>query len=244
MRYRNIKGMILRKQNRNESDYYLTIFSPEMGLFNAISKSSRKITSQKGSHLDTLNILNLQIYQLNTTNIVTQCECLNSFFALKENFTKTIYAQTAIEIFQKSIAGNEDSEKLFELLENTLKKFQNFENAELILEEFKIKLLLLIGILPEIKYCFYTGKKWQESDQIYIDNQGHLSSEESITLTEGQLEKIPFKIIKLINFIIEGNQISPKLIIDKEEIITLKKITNIFLRNYLFLEIKSEQLYL
>jgi DNA repair protein RecO (recombination protein O) len=242
MRYLNTKGLILRKQNRGENDYYLTIHSPDLGKINAVSKSSRKILSHQSSHLDVMNISSLQLYNLNDNYIITQCQTEKSYLKIKENYQKSIYAQIVLEIFQKCIAGDDDSQGLFQLLTKTLDQIETGNNEELYLEEFKIKFLNRLGTLPQVAYSFFSGKKWSDDQKIWIDQLGHLSAEEDLSSLQGQIEFVPFKTIKLIHFISQGNILSGKFSISADELKELKKITNLFIYNYLHQEIRSEKI--
>ncbi len=242
MRYLNVTGIILRKQNRGENDFYLTIMSPEIGKFEAYSRASRKITSQKGAHLDTLNVADFQVYTRDSGYLITQCQCSNAHLDIRENYQKTVYAQHILEIFNKGTAGGDSAKELFALLEKTLSKISQSNQYDFILEEFKLRFLQILGTLPEIAYCFYSGKRWSNDEKIWIDHEGHLCSADSLARSKGPHEHIPFSIMKLINFITAGNEVDHNIKIKPQDLLSLKTVTDIFLRNYLHQEIKTEQL--
>lgn len=242
MRYQSLTGLILKKQNRGENDSFLTIFSPELGKINALGKSTRKIISSKGSHLETLNLCHLQIYKLGEQNIVTECRTQKSFLKIKNDLKKSLYAQTVLEITNKSTEGPDQSAEIFQLLISTLNQLEQDNQEEFTLEKFKIRLLNLQGILPEIAYCFYCTEKWQNNQNASLDQLGHLSCQNCVHLSEHKFQPVNFRIIKLIHFLSNTRQTDLNIKVSLEEVFQLRQISNIFLQNLLHQEVKTERL--
>lgn len=242
MRYQSLTGLILKKQNRGENDSFLTIFSPELGKFNAIGKSTRKIISSKGSHLETLNLCQLQIYKLGEQNIVTECRTQKSFLKIKNDLKKALYAQTILEIINKGTDGQDQAAEIFELLISTLNLLELDNQEEFTLEKFKIRLLNLQGILPEIAYCFYCTEKWHDNQNASLDQLGHLSCQNCVHLSEHKLMPVNFRIIKLIHFLSHTRQTDLNLKVTTEEVFQLRQVSNLFLQNFIHQEVKTERL--
>ncbi|MGL5831560.1 MAG: DNA repair protein RecO [Candidatus Altimarinota bacterium] len=242
MRYQSLTGLILKKQNRGENDSFLTVFSPELGKFNALGKSTRKIMSSKGSHLETLNFCHLQIYKLGQQNIITECRTQKSFLKIKNDLKKALYAQTVLEIINKGTDGQEQAAEIFELLISTLNLLELDGQEDFTLEKFKIRLLNLQGSLPEIAYCFYCTKKWLIDQNASLDQLGNLSCQDCVHLSEHKFIPVNFRIIKLIHFLCNTRQSDLNLKITPEELFQLRQVTNLFLQNYLHQDIKTEKL--
>lgn len=246
MRHFVTQGIILKKKSRGENDNLILIFSPEIGKFQAISKSSRKITSSFIGHLETLNICNFQVYKTTHNYTITQCQLYKSYKKIQENLDKMVFALLTLEIIQKSIESEHHHDQAFELLISTLDEIENELNYEFIVENFKIKLLQLLGSLPEIALCFFCSKKWEIEENIWLDQEGHLTCYQCLNkhnFNSNKFENVPFKLIKLINYISQNHFEKPlKIELNSEQKFQLKKIVNTFLNNYLYQELNSEKI--
>ncbi len=241
-RYFSTKALVIRKQNRNENDYYLTLFSPEHGKINAISKSSRKILSTKGGHLDSLTLSRFQLYKLGDNLIVTQCQTEESFLAIKSDLHKSLHAQIILEIVNRCLTADQESHQYFKLILETIKRIESGSKYHFYCEQFKITLLHQLGILPDLSRCFYSGERFSAEQIIYIDQNGHLCTTDTNPNAGETLTQIDFKLIKLINYIVQGNQLGENFTISEQELHSLQALTNIFLHNYLHQDIKAESL--
>jgi DNA repair protein RecO (recombination protein O) len=241
MRYFTTPGLILKKTPSGENDWYLTIFTPELGKIQAICRSSRKITSQKGNHLDVLNLCQFQFYKNNNRYLITDCKVERPFMKIKSNLPKSLAAFTVLEILLRSIQEDEVNHQLFSLTLHSLEKISH-KNTDLHLEEFKIKLIRDGGSWPDISNCFYCQKRWLSTSTIACNLQGHLTCLDCLKLSTSLVETIPFHAVKLAKYLSEHDLDEIQLRITPEELFQLKKLTNIFLTNYLHLELKSEKL--
>jgi len=242
MRYFSTTGIILRKQNSGENDFFLTIFSPEFGRLQATSRSSRKITSSKGPHLDPLNYGRFQLYKNGDRFLLTECKIENAFQIIKGSLDKSLYSIAACEILLKSIQDEQENPALFQLFLHTLEKLEKSDQHNLTLEEFKIKLLKNSGSWPDISLCYYCQNKWQSEDQIWIDHSGNLNCLNCLSLNHNKLESITFEAVKLANFLAEYSTEQVTISVSPEQLFALQKITAIFLSNYLHCETKAEKI--
>lgn len=242
MRYFSTTGIILRKQNSGENDFFLTIFSPEYGRLQATSRSSRKITSIKGPHLDPLNYGRFQLYKNGDRYLLTECKIENVFQIIKGSLDKSLYSLAACEILLKSIQDDQESSELFQLFLRTLEKLEKSDQHNLALEEFKIKLLKSSGSWPDISICYFCQHKWQAADQIWIDQIGNLNCLNCFPLSHNKLDNTTFDAVKLAHFLAEYSTERVSLHIRPEQLFALQKITGIFLTNYLHCETRAEKI--
>lgn len=242
MRYLLTQAIIIKKQASGENDWYLTLFSPELGKIQALSRSSRKILSQKGSCLDTLNLCTFQLYKKNDRYWVTDCKTENTFQNIKNNLEKSLLAFTILELLIRTVQEDEDNHQLFELTGRALDSLSQEKN-DLFIEEFKVKLLKLAGSWPDISLCDGCQKKWgAKENPILSDHEGHLFCGSCQQLNPSATQEISFNIIKLANYLSMKTTMSPKLKITSQELFQLKKITSRFLEKYLHYELHSEKI--
>lgn len=242
MRHLGINGMVLKKQNYGEYDQFITIFSPTLGKIEAVAKGARKIDSPFTGHLELLNICTFELYKKTQNFTIIQCQNQKTFKALRNDFNRTILALLLLEIFQKSTPEEGNGEALFELLETTLNQLEKSQKSFIVIETFKIKLMQLLGILPDISRCSHCSKKWEKISHICIDEDGNLYCK-NCQREGGSKESISFNIMKLIHFLTKAEfQGIEKIRLLGEEKKLLQKITNVFLQKYINREIFSEKI--
>jgi len=242
MRHLLTKALILRKQTSGENDWYLTLFSPEIGKIQALARSSRKICSQKGAHLDTLNLCNFQLYRNNDRYLVTDCRVENAHLPIKSSLRKSLMGFAVSEMLLRTVQEETENQELFQL---TLKTLENIglesENTDLQLEEFKIKLLKEAGSWPDISLCYYCQSKCCSEQAYFCDCEGHLCCHHCLSCSHNEMDPVTFHTIKLAKFLADKNDLLVNLKITPEQLFSLKKLTAIFLQNYLHRELYSER---
>ena len=242
MRHFVSQGIILRKQTSGENDYFLTIFCPELGRIQALSRGSRKISNQTGFHLDVLNLCDFQFYKNGSSHLLTECRVEKAFQTIKNDLQKSLYAITATEIILKSFQDDQESQQLYILLKNFLNNLENSHQHQLLLEEFKIKTLNSAGSWPDISTCHFCLNKWTTEHTIYTDQLGQLTCQNCLSLNHNQLKHITFNTVKLAHFLAKHPLEQFNLTISAQELFNLQTITSIFLDNYLQQEVKSSRL--
>jgi DNA repair protein RecO (recombination protein O) len=214
MRNFSTQGIILKRKNRDENDHYITFFSPLLGKINASARGARKINSQFAGHLEPFNICEFEIYKSPVAYTITQCRSTETFKNIRGNLDKTLMAEIACEIFEKTVYSADQGPELFELFKSAMKNFDKSKKPILALESFKIKLMHIIGVLPDLK-----------NPDIQKENG-----------------EIPHDIIKLINYLrLCDFEAIEKISLSESEERNLKKTVNNFLSRYLDCQIKSEE---
>jgi len=241
MRYLLTQALIIKKHPSGENDWYLTLFSPELGKIGALSRSSRKILSRKGNHLDPLNLCTFQLYKKNDRYWITDCKTENPFLEIKNDLERSLLAFTILELLQRTIQEGEENERLFTLTIHTLKQLCSANN-ELFLEEFKIKLLKAAGSWPDLTLCSACQRRLQPTDTILSDHDGRLYCAVCQQLHPSATHEIHFQTIRLANYLSLEKEIPPRLKLDRENLFHLKKLTAVFLGQYLHQELLSEKI--
>ena len=242
MRSISTTGIIIRKQNSGEHDYFITLYSPTLGRIQAVAKGARKINSSFSGHLETLNICSFQLYKSPRSYTVTQCQTIQTFRTLRDNFEKSLLALLVLEIFQKSTYSPEQGRELFDLLDSTLHYLSKSEKHQIIIESFKIKLLQMLGGMPDISRCSHCQRRWNPEEKILLGADSHFSCLDCLKSNQ-ESSTIDFNIIKLINFLCLKNLSDIiKISMSPPEEKKLKQISHIFLQHYIDREIVSEKI--
>ena len=232
-------GIVLKKVNFSEFDQFITIFSKEHGHLEFVAKGIRKIDSHLSGHLESMNICNFQLYKGPKNYIVTHGAVITNYKNIRQNLEKTLLATLICEIFYRTTLTHDGSEELFSLLNTTLDLIEDDLDETIEIERFKLRLLNILGVLPDISVCSFCHKRWQQEDKIIVDGDGHISCG-ICNKARSNPQEISFNIMKLINFLCQNQ--TAKIKLDHSQKSTLKQIVNLFLLNYLGKEIATEKI--
>jgi len=147
MRTFKTEGFIIKRRNSGEADRILTIFSRQYGKIQAKAPGVRKITSRRSSHIELLNLSVLTLYKSSRSSlsIVTEANTLENFSSLKGDLKKIGFSFYMCELLNNLCAENQENNKVFYLLKNTLTNLENFSLYDSILDEFEERLLAILG---------------------------------------------------------------------------------------------------
>ncbi len=151
MRTFKTEGFIIKRRNFGEADRILTIFSKHYGKIQARAPGVRKITSRRSPHIELLNLSVLTLYKSSRSSlsIVTEASTLENFSYLKNDLKKIGFSFYICELLNNLCAENQENNKVFYLLKDTLVNLENFSSYDLLLDEFEEKLLTVLGFTPK-----------------------------------------------------------------------------------------------
>lgn len=172
MRCLKTKGIILKKRNFQENDHILTIYTPEFGKLEVIAKGSRKITSRFAGHFELLNLNKFEIYRGSKNTILTNCNLLQSFHHNGNPLNNLTVLSQLAELIDKTTAWQHPVPEIYVLSIETLKKLNQFpEKKELIKIGFIIKILDILGYLPNFQKCQNCHEKFDgEKTHVYFED--------------------------------------------------------------------------
>lgn len=151
MKSQNLTGIILGHKNLGENDKLLFLYTEELGKIKAIAKGARKITSKFTGHLETLNICTFSVYFGPRNTILTEIITLKIFKKIREDLKKLNCGLQIAEITNELIFENQRIEGLADLIEKNLQKLNIGAKPFLVTQSYIVKLLDLIGLIPDFK---------------------------------------------------------------------------------------------
>ncbi len=161
MRAYKVEAIILRAKTMREADKIITIFSRERGKQRVVAHGVSKAKSRKRGAVQPLCHSQLLLYKGKELDSVTQAESITYFDHLRQNLEKLAWASYLCELVDGLNAENEPNEPLFILLLTGLKWLNQPETdlaaAEILVSGFEIKMLGLLGYLPELNCCVNCG---------------------------------------------------------------------------------------
>lgn len=216
------QGFIIRQQNLSESDKILTIYTKNKGKIQVVAKGLRKILSKLAGHVELLNLADLMIAHGKSLDRLAGAELINSYPKLRNDFKKITQAYTLIELIDNLIKDKEPSEDIFSLIEDSFKEIEDNNNSTLIVHFF-IKLISLLGHLPELNYCVHCRKIISKKSNSFSYSLGGVIDKDCLSFDKNAFEISNSTILVLKSFI--KNDISTeKIKINKFNSVELKTI--------------------
>lgn len=145
MRSFKTEGIVIKRSNYSEADRIVTIFSKRQGKIKIKASGVRRITSRRSPHIELLNYANFNLYQGRSMATLTEVESIETFSNLKKDLKKIGLAYHICELIDSLCAENQENTEIFTLLETSLKRLSKEEDSDLVIYEFELELLKLLG---------------------------------------------------------------------------------------------------
>lgn len=175
------KAFILNKIPIKEEDLLVILFTDNLGKIVAKAKGALKIYNKWLRILETLNLIETNIYKKREYYYLTESKVLDSFFKIKREFYKSDMAFKIINLIDKTQIENNPNNNIFNLFLNTLNFMKIYKSLDTIFLGFLWNLLRYEGVLFSLDKCAKCGKLL--TDYIYYSSQidGFLCEQERVT---------------------------------------------------------------
>ena len=153
-------AIILRRYPLRETSILLVLYTKDFGKIKGVIKGVRGPRAQFGSFPEILTLNRIVFYESKKSELfyITQCDLIDLFKNIRADLERTAYASYAAELTDAATPPNEKCEELFTLLLNTLNLLCEPGSARRVTRIFEIKLLLIVGLMPELDGCVHCSK--------------------------------------------------------------------------------------
>jgi DNA repair protein RecO (recombination protein O) len=145
--------VVLRQRPLGEADRILTLFSADLGKFDAVAKGIRKPGSRKAGHLEPLTHSRLMLARGKNLDIITQSEAIDTYRPLRDDLRRLSCGMYAAELVDRFTADQAESYPVFRLLVETLGRLAERQDVDTVLRYFEINLLAQSGYQPQLWQC-------------------------------------------------------------------------------------------
>lgn len=147
------KGLIISENKMGDYDKMVTLLTPN-GKIGCAAKGARRPKSLLMAGTQFFCFGEYVIFKGNNSYNINSCETIEIFYNLRTDLDKLNCAVGLCKIIDKVIFENQNTYKILQLLLNTLYVISETDkNLELIESVFKIRLLCLLGFMPQIDKC-------------------------------------------------------------------------------------------
>ncbi|MFV0504154.1 MAG: DNA repair protein RecO [Lachnospirales bacterium] len=232
----DLRGIVIREVDVNESNKMLTLLVKDRGKYSVLAKGAKKTKSKIFTVSQMFAYSDITIFEKNNFNILTQGDLIESFYSIREDFEKLCYSNYFLEIINKTILEDVEVNSILKLLLNALKKMCITSEPKLVFVTFQVKFLQLIGHNPPATFCSSCNKPYTQSNKVYFGDQG-LICPDCISTTP-RIHQVNHTFIYTLNYIYENENIF-NFHIPNSVINMLEKTLNDFIKINLDINLKS-----
>lgn len=161
-------AIILKRRDFGEADRLLTVLTPDHGKIDVIAKGARKPTSHKTGHVELYTRVDMLVHTGREIGIAVQAEMVAPYLGVREDLSRAAYASYCAELLDRLTAeGDEDYSDLFQLVDDTLNRLCNDDDARLAVRYYELHLLERAGFRPELNECVVSREEIQPEDQFF-----------------------------------------------------------------------------
>ncbi|MBR1802611.1 MAG: DNA repair protein RecO [Clostridia bacterium] len=153
------KGIILSESNMNDFDKMVTILTPN-GKIGCAAKGARRPKSLLMAGTQVFCFGEYLLYQSASSYHINSCDTIEVFYQIRTDLDKLKYASHITKIINDVTDENQNTYRILQLYLNTLYMIsETHENMDFILSVFQLRLLCLLGFMPQLNSCSICGKK-------------------------------------------------------------------------------------
>lgn len=149
---------MLRTHKLGEADRIVTLLTRQHGKVRAVAKGVRRTSSKFGSRLEPFMVVDVQLYEGRSLDVITQAESLGSYGALIASDYSSYTAATAMVETADKLTESEGSLQQYLLLVGALRSLSRREHgASLTLDSYLLRSLSMAGWAPSFEDCARCG---------------------------------------------------------------------------------------
>lgn len=244
MGLRSTDAIVIGGHNLGEADRIVVFYTRRYGKVRAVAKGARRIRSRFGGSLEPFTYGRLVYFEKPRTDLhsISEFGILEPFRSLRDSLEVLTAASVVAELAGAAGVEGEGSEELFRLLLTALQALNRAEEPTPLLRAFEIRLLKVLGYLPELYRC--------------VRCQGELPSDgaQSFSLADGGLlclscrqqaiETLPLPPLALgfLRGVLQGRGDFSRLGLEPESAEALRTLLQTFLEMKLGRRIRSARL--
>lgn len=153
-RYQSGQGIVIKKTTVHDSDYIVTILTPDNGKIFCLAKGVKNIKSHRLGSLELGNIVKISTYSKDNYTWLSESQTTFPFLQSDKSLTQLNLLFYVLEIINHFLAENQQIEGVYQTVENLIKAISQNSFNELVLQEINLIEALGFGTPPEISQSF------------------------------------------------------------------------------------------
>lgn len=177
------EAIVLRARTQGDTSRIVTLYTREFGMVNVIAKGAREMRSPFTSSLQLFNYISAVLYKKENRDLhlLSKAEPLAKISGIQQSLEQLAAASKIAEIVLRSIRGEQQDVKLFELLVSTLQQIAESPAAKapMLAIYFCYHFAALEGFALQLPAASVQGKYVLDINSGEIKNVGAASSHPS-----------------------------------------------------------------
>jgi DNA repair protein RecO (recombination protein O) len=192
------EAVILRRIDFGETDFLVTLFTPQQGKVKAIAKGARKPTGRLTGQVELYAHVNMVITRGRDLHIITQAESRQSHTFFEENLEGSVYASHFVELLDQFAAEGVENRPAFQLITQALAWLcEPNTNWKLAARYYEFRLLRVMGFEPMLFNCAIGSEILEAENQFFSPVDGGVICEDHAAGREFMRISLPvFKILR------------------------------------------------
>lgn len=152
-------AIVLRRADYRENDRMLTLFSPNLGRIDALSRGCRRQKSPLMAASEVFCSGEYVLYQTGERTSVVSCAVSDTFYPLRADFDRLAHGMYALELCAAAVQPDQENERLFMLLLRSLAHLCYGETQpRRVSAVFLMGMTSLLGFRPQVGRCARCGR--------------------------------------------------------------------------------------
>jgi DNA repair protein RecO (recombination protein O) len=154
-----VRGVVIRTTDINESDRLITIYTEEKGLITALARGARSVKSRKLSSTGQFCYSVFILQQTGDKCWVKEASLIESFFNIRQSIDGLALAAYIAEVMEQ-VSTAEGDKELLQLCLNSLYAISvgKYE-LDKVKAAFEIRLMSILGFMPDVIGCHRCGQR-------------------------------------------------------------------------------------
>ena len=154
MKHLKISGIVIAENNMGDFDKMLTILTPNLGKIGCSARGARRPKSLLLSGTQFLCFGEYMVFKSGDTYTLNSVDTIELFYNIRTDLDKLTYASYITKIITDVTTENQNSFNTLKLFLNTLYAISETDkDLDLITAVFKLRLLKILGFMPNIREC-------------------------------------------------------------------------------------------
>ncbi|ALX48113.1 DNA repair protein RecO [Lentibacillus amyloliquefaciens] len=152
-----LQGIVMKTQDYGETHKIVTIFTGQAGKISAIARGAKKPKSRMAAVTQPFIYGDFFVYLKSGLSTVQQGDVINSFRRVREDIMKTAYAAYIAELTDKLTDSHSPDGYLFNQLYRTMNWIAEYEDSDIPIMMYELKLFKKGGFAPAVDRCVNCG---------------------------------------------------------------------------------------
>lgn len=150
-RFLKTECIVFKKTNLLNKDKLVTLFTYDFGKMKVFAKGVRKIISKRLPHLETGNLIKVEIYKKSERFYLQESSLISGFYKIKTNPNRYKYLYLFLFVLNKLLPEEERECKIYKFVKIFLRALSEQEFTQKELDQFLNTLLFKLGFIKENK---------------------------------------------------------------------------------------------